>query len=249
MKMAVLTVIFLVLFFFRFGIFNTFSVVSLTIFHPFLVLGDNIGTKFKNLGAYFSSKNSLYQENQNLHAELTANETQMINYNSIVAENVSLKDILSRKTDKVNFILGAILSKPNQSPYDTLIIDAGINDGVRTGNMVFASGDVPIGKVDAVYMNSSKIILFSSAGEKTEGVVGSKNVFMELVGRGGGNFEMIMPKDFTLQSGDQVLLPGINPYVLATVEKVISDPRDPFTKALLRTPVNIEELKFVEILR
>jgi len=69
----------------------------------------------------------------------------------------------------------------------------------------------------------------------------------ELVGRGGGNFEMTMPKNFILQKGDQVVLPGPYPYVLAIVEKIISDPRDLFTKALLVSPVNIQELKFVEV--
>ncbi len=58
---------------------------------------------------------------------------------------------------------------------------------------------------------------------------------------------MIMPQDFTLVKGDQVVLPGIVPYVLGIVETIISDPRDPFVKALLVSPVNIQELKFVQV--
>jgi hypothetical protein len=91
------------------------------------------------------------------------------------------------------------------------------------------------------------VVLFSNAGEKNQALISGGNIFMEIVGRGGGNFEMIVPKDFTLQKGDQVVMPGVNPYVLAIVETVISDPRDPFTKALLTSPVNIQELKFVEV--
>jgi hypothetical protein len=56
-----------------------------------------------------------------------------------------------------------------------------------------------------------------------------------------------MPKDLTMQKGDQVVLPGINPYVLAIAQTIISDPRDPFNKMLLTSPVNIQELKFVEV--
>jgi len=70
---------------------------------------------------------------------------------------------------------------------------------------------------------------------------------MEVAGRGGGNFEMIVPRDFTIVKGDVALLPGIFPYVLGVVEIIISDPRDPFIKALLVSPVNIQELKFVEV--
>ena len=58
---------------------------------------------------------------------------------------------------------------------------------------------------------------------------------------------MIMPRDLKLEKGDQVVLPGIIPYVVGIVETIISDPRDPFVKALLTSPVNIQELKFVEV--
>jgi hypothetical protein len=74
-----------------------------------------------------------------------------------------------------------------------------------------------------------------------------KDVFLEIVGRGGGNFEMIIPRDFIILKGDEVVLPGIVPYVVGIVETIISDPRDSFTKALLVSPVNIQELKFVEV--
>jgi cell shape-determining protein MreC len=144
-------------------------------------------------------------------------------------------------------ILGAILAKPSQSLYDTLLIDIGVAEGIKTGDIVFALGNVPIGRIDVVYPNSSKVILFSSPGETTQAVISNKNIFLELVGRGGGNFEMVMPKDLTLQKGDQIVMPGLNSYLLATVETIISDPRDPLNKALLTSPVNIEEQKFVEV--
>ena len=58
---------------------------------------------------------------------------------------------------------------------------------------------------------------------------------------------MIIPRDLTLAEGDQAVLPGINPYVVGIVQTIISDPRDPFIKALLTSPVNMQELKFVEV--
>jgi hypothetical protein len=70
---------------------------------------------------------------------------------------------------------------------------------------------------------------------------------MEVVGRGGGNFEMTLPRDFILEKGTNVHLPGINSFILGVSETIISDPRDPFIKALLVSPVNIQELKFVEV--
>src|SRR3989344_4872836 len=220
-------IILLVLFYFRFGLWNGLAYFSHTVFRPILIFGNNVGGKLNSARSYFASKNSLYLENQNLQ---------------------------SKKTEKTKVVLGSILSKPNQSPYDTLVLDIGADLGIKSGERVLALGNVLIGRIANIYHNSSKVILFSSNGEKTQVVVVEKNlpagrqgVFLELVGRGGGNFEMIMPRDLKLEKGDQVVLPGIIPYVVGIVETIISDPRDPFVKALLTSPVNIQELKFVEV--
>jgi rod shape-determining protein MreC len=250
-------IICVILFYFRLNIWNGFSFLSNTIFRPVIVFGDSIGEKIKNVSSYFVSKSSLYSENESLKSQLSESKMIMVNYNSLLKENANLKEILGRKNIKMNAILSAILSKSNQSIYDTLVIDAGENQGVKTGDMVFALGNVPIGRISNVYSNSSKVILFSNSGEKTQIVVENKSVlagtnigksvFLEIVGRGGGNFEMILSRDFTPQKGDEVVLPGITPYVVGVVETIISDPRDPFIKALLVSPVNVQELKFVEV--
>jgi cell shape-determining protein MreC len=240
-------VVFMVLIYFRSGIFDGLSYVGHKFFRPILVVGDSIDGKFKSFGSYFAFKNYLNEQNQKLQSQVKENDARMANYDSVVAENTSLKETLNRKDPKISMTLSAILSKPNQSAYDTLIIDGGSKQGIKVGNIVFALGNVPIGRVALVYDSSAKVILFSTAGEKTQAMITGKNIFMELLGRGGGNFEMILPKDLTLQDGDQVIMPGINSYVLAIVKTTISDPRDPFTKALLTSPVNIEELQFVEV--
>ena len=171
----------------------------------------------------------------------------MANYDSAMADDASLKEILGRKDPKATMVLGAILSKPNQSPYDTLIIDAGTAQGIKVADIVFADGAVPIGRVAEANANSSKVILFSNPGESTEVTVSGQSTSVQLVGRGGGNFEISLPKDSALAQGTQVTLPGINDYVIAITQTTISDPRDPLSKALLTSPVNIQNLKFVEV--
>ena len=72
-------------------------------------------------------------------------------------------------------------------------------------------------------------------------------IFWEVTGRGGGNFEMALPRDFILEKGDAVVLPGLAPMTLAVAETVLSDPRSPWKTALLKSPVNIQEIKFVQV--
>ncbi|MES2315549.1 MAG: rod shape-determining protein MreC [Patescibacteria group bacterium] len=238
-----------IIFYFRSSVFGGLSYVSNAIFHPVIVMGNNTGSKFSNIFSFFTSKNSLINENNTLKQELGEKDATMANYNALLDENNQLKDVLGRKKEQANLVLAAILAKPNQSPYDTLVIDAGKNQNLSVGNLVLALGNVPIGRVSEVDATTSKVVLFSNPGEKTEIVIEGRSVFMSIVGRGGGNFEMVVPRDFSIDKGANVVLPGISPNVVGTVSTIITDPRDAFTKALLVSPVNIFELKFVEVQR
>lgn len=231
---------------FRIPIFSFLSRVSQKVFKPVLVLGNNTGSGLSSFVSTFRLKRSLLQENENLKIKLNEALVRNITTDSLVDENNKLKEILGRKSGG-ELILGNILSKPNQSLYDVLIIDIGSLLGVEVGQEVFAFGNVPIGRVTEVFDSSSKVTLFSSWKEKTEVILDGSDVFMNIVGRGGGNFEMILPRDFEVENGQEVVLPGSGPHVVATVVSVISDPRDAYKKALLVAPVNIQQIKFVQV--
>ncbi len=248
---ATFFVFFVVLFYFRVGVFRVLSSTAGVVFRPIFFVGNKIGGGFSNIPAYFSSRSNLEKEIAVLNAKINESNIALLNLNSVAEENIKLKEILNRKDEKKSIVVASILAKPNQSLYDTLVVDAGTKQNIKEGSMVFAFGNVPIGRVVDVGGFSSKIVLFSSSKEKMNVIVSGreniKDVYMEVVGRGGGNFEMILPRDILLEKGDQVMLPGIRPYIIGIVETIISDPRDAFTKVLLVSPVNIQELNFVEI--
>lgn len=247
LKIAAFVLFFVILFYFKTSIFSGLSYVGQGIFRPVLVSGNGISQRFKNFTSYFLFKNSLYKENLDLKAQIEKDIADRANYYSVLQENTDLKETLGRKKEGSKMVLGAILTKPNQNPYDTVVLDIGSNLGLKEGDKVFAFGDIPVGRIVEVYPNSSRVTLFSTSGEKTQVVFSNSNTFFEIIGRGGGNFEMIIPRDFKLLKYDQVVLPGITPYIVASVETVISDPRDSFQKALLVAPVNIQNLKFLEV--
>ena len=252
---ACLLLLFLIIYF-RNGLWRGLSFAAQATFRPVFILGENLGSKFSDLGAYFHSKKILRQDNEYMKFQLSEEANRMSNYNTLLSENEKLKEILNRIGEKRNLILASILAKPNHSLYDTLIIDVGSKQGIIAGQKVFALGDIPIGYIAEIYPGSSKVVLFSNPKERTMVIVSlgrsrtgeaGKDIFLEAVGRGGGNFEMTLPRDFSLEPGTEVILPGIFPQVLAKVATIISDPRDSFQKALLTSPVNIFELKFVEV--
>ena len=240
-------VLLFIVFYFRNPVFSSLSVATHTVFYPVILLKDKVGSIFSEIAVAFRFKNNLITENETLKNKLLAQDSMLVAYSSVLDENIKLKEIFSRTNTENKILLGSILEKPNRSLYDTLILDIGSDDGIQEGDLVFALGDIPVGRIASVYGKTSKVVLFSNSGEKTEVVVGDKNAYMEIIGRGGGNFEMILPRDYVLQPGLNVTLPGISNYVVAKIETIISDPRDAFAKALLVSPVNIQELKFVEV--
>lgn len=253
-KITIAAFALLVVFYFRAGIFGAVSFVGISVFRPVLTAGSSVGGAFGNLGAYFSSKRSLYAENEELKQKLEARNILRSDYDVLASENEGLKKIMWRLPDNRELTLAAILLKPNRSPYDTLVIDLGAEDGTEAGDMVYAYGNIPIGRVASVENTTSKVILFSSPGEKTEVAAPSTlsgsdhgDIFWEIIGRGGGNFEMILPRDFALEKGNAVVLPGMQAFTVAVAETILSDPRSPWKTALLKSPANIQEIKFVQV--
>ncbi len=241
--------IFFIFIYFQVGIFRGFSTIGQFVFKPILVVGDKVGEKLFQLSSYLHSKKSLLIENENLKSEIEKQKAVISKYSILENEIIELEAILNRKPVFLDMVLGNVLSGPNSSLYDTLFLDIGENDGIKMNDVVFAWGNVPIGEIREVYKNSSKVVLFSSPGEETEVIISGHNTFMTIKGRGAGNFEMILPREFDLEKNTQVVLPRYSSFTVAQVDTIISDPRDAYQKALLSTPVNIFELRFVEIVR
>lgn len=193
------------------------------------------------------TKKSVFSENEELQRRLVEQNLAMTDYQILKKENEELKGMLGRILPKKSFTLATVLVKPNQSPYDTLIIDVGTDVGLKEGYKVFANEQIPLGYISSVYDNTSLISLYSNPGETTEAMIIGSNAAVELVGRGGGNFEMTVPVDLESSKGTMVVLPGISSEVVAIMEDVISNPTDPIKKVLLRSPVNIQQLKWVQI--
>lgn len=203
--------------------------------------------KIYNINYLLRSKQAISLENHNLIDEISSLRLSMIDYQILKNENNELKELLSRPKIKENFILGNILTKPNHSPYDTIIIDIGLNNGIQEGSYVYTNGNIPIGVVSKVYDQTSLVVLYTNPGQKTEGFLDGTNASVLLSGRGGGNFEMILPIELQINNGDVVYLPGDSPLILAYIDEIISKPSDPYKKVILSSPVNIQNLKWVEV--
>lgn len=225
---------------------NFFVGLGTAVFRPFLNFGGSIAELINDNSYILDSKESLSKENSELKSRLIEMEEKFFGYEMLQKENDELKAALSRP-DKNSYIFAYVDSRPPQSPYDILIADMGEKDGVRNGMQVFAYDSILIGYVSEVFGNSSKIKLISFPGEETSAVLFSSNNQVIAAGKGGGNFEIKMPKSIEVNAGERVTTIGASPFLLGMIDKIEINPSDPFQKLYFRFPFNLQELKYIEI--
>ena len=160
-------------------------------------------------------------------------------------ENILL-ELVGRK-QKSNMVVAAVLTHPPQTPYDVIIIDAGSNESITIGSEVSLPEGPILGVVSEVFSKRAKVKLFSASGEETNAILERNNVPIILVGTGGGNFRLTLPRDIAIEKGDRILSPDITSRLLATVGEVSVRPTDSFKEVLAKGPTNIFALRFVFI--
>ena len=241
--------LFLIVFLFFYSeLKNVFFGVFEFISYPVWVSENYINEHTINPSGFLISKKTLLFANEQLKKDLNEAELMLSDRNALLKENLELKEIMGR-TNNQNLILASVLAKPNISVYDTVIVDAGNNIDIKEGSKVFVLGNILIGEVEEVNNRTSKIKLFSSPKEKLEVMIGFGNIITVATGKGAGNFEMEVPRDVDVEVGDPVVSVGINSPTLGSVEEIISDPINPFKKVLFKSPVNLFEIKWVQILK
>jgi len=238
----------LIIIFFKIFSFNFVNRAALYAVKPFLYLSSGISHKWEGLKTDFSDKKRLQEENDALREKISRLEIKNALNEVSEKENIFLKSVFSAEEAK-KFIVAAVISRPPLSPYDILIIDAGIKEGVREGMPVSAAGNVLLGYVTDVSEGISKIKLISSFNEETNVVLESSGVSAIAAGAGGENFKITLPRQIKVETGEKVLTLGIQPYLLGFVEKIESQPTDPYQKIIFRLPLNIQNLNRVFLLK
>ncbi|MEY2664488.1 MAG: hypothetical protein RIT04_296 [Candidatus Parcubacteria bacterium] len=198
------------------------------------------------LDTLFSTRTGLMKENDMLSQRLEALISAEAQISELTQENTELKELLGRTVVK-NPILATIIRNSQGTPYDTMIVDVGTEQGITVGSLVYALGSVPIGKVIEVHDTFSKVSLFSYAGQKFDVILGKKNITATATARGGSTFEITLPRDTEIVEGDPVSIPSIIPGVFGTVASIILSPSQAFSTIVFTMPVNIRELRWVEI--
>ncbi len=230
-----------------FGFSGVFSNQTLSLASPIFTVRDSFSMWYETKVNILKDKESLVDENLKLREKLAERDMKLLSLEILKEENNELYGVLGRKSKDRKSIVASVLLRAPQVPYDILIIDTGKGDGVEEGMLVVAYGDILLGFVEEAFSSTSRVKLYSRAGEDVDVFIRKANIFTSALGSGGGNFEVTLPKVDGVEVGSLVVTPGSNPFILGIVEFIKTDMADAFQKVMFRTPLNIQELKRVEV--
>ncbi len=213
------------------------AVVSRTVAHQSLMSASTVYNTML-------PKRMLVNKITELQTTLESYDAQLTTAKLLAAENQALKSQLGRATHPAG-VLAHVRTLPNRSFYDTFVIDAGSDSHVAVGQTAYAFDSIALGIVTDVATDHATVTLFSAPGKETSGSVGESNVAVTLIGRGGGEYEVRLPRDLQFSEGDLVAYQSVHTAVLAEIERIITDPRDPFQRLIAKAPINLQALKWV----
>lgn len=228
-------------FFFRF-----FGAAVILAVSPVWKMENVVIRNLRNGIAFFNSQRTLVAENAALKEKLSSLEMEILSLSGRRNQEDVLLELAGRKRES-GALIAAVLTRPPQTPYDIIIVDAGSDESIVVGSKVSLPEGPVLGVVSEVFPKQAKVKLFSGAGEKTDAILERGGVPVTLVGAGAGNFRLILPRDMAVEKGDRILFPGIDARLLAIVEETSVRPTDSFREVLARSPANIFVLRFVFI--
>jgi cell shape-determining protein MreC len=192
----------------------------------------------------FDSKQFLIKKIIALQSTLDAQNASLSTISTLEAENIALKAEFNRE-GSIKGTLARVIVPPNRSLYDTIVLDVGEDEDIEVGQSVYAFGSIALGTISEVSKNSSTVLLFSASGRETTGTTAGSDLAVTLIGRGAGEYEIRMPRDITFEQGGVISSQSLDIHPLATIQKIIVDPRDPFQRLLAKAPVNLQTMKWV----
>jgi len=221
-----------------------------TVFHGIAVPvwqgGQYLTSSASGAFRFLEPKKDLLAENEYLRQRVSQLTKKEFAYAQIAHENEALRNI--KIGEKEDSKIARVLSKPPITPFDTLTIDIGLQDGISLEGVAFTQEGYGIGKIKNILSSSASVEMFSSPDQEIPASIDRNGIEVILVGEGGGNFSVQISKDVDIRDGDLVVKRlGNNLVPVAVIVSTEVTEGDPLAYFQAHVPVNIFELTHVVI--
>ena len=236
----------LVVLFFILIKFTILGDVFYLILSPLFSLGDNMYQNIDDIPEKFWSKDKLLQEVGVLREKEKELNLKLSDISALQSENREFRNGLKIKPEQ-EFVSAFVIARPPQVPFDTLLINKGLEVGVKVGDLLLVSDSIMIGKVIEVREYSSLVLLNSSPSAYFTANISRNNEPIEVFGRGSGNLYAKLPIVTDLEIGDVIVLNYGKVFSIGIVKEIEEEEISGFKHAFISLPVNVSSLGLVFI--
>ena len=218
-------------------------------FTPLFRVSDTFAAESHSFISRFGNAEILTARNEQLAGEnaLLANENQML------LQKIADSGVFAGTLAKGGIVAG-VVARPPESPYDTLVLAAGENEGVTLGMEAFGSltgeasaSDIPIGVVSSVLADFSRVTLFSAPGTATSGWIGHTAIPVTIFGAGAGAMNVTIERSASIAIGDTVFIPGPGMLPIGKVSRVDGDSSSPAVTLRITSALNLFSIAWVAL--
>lgn len=234
------------IFFIGWMFFSFLNGAVVAVISPLWQAENSFSQVFKKGLEHWQSRTELVSENLFLKKRVASLELEVDSLGLSLEQERAFYGLLGR-SQVVGEVVASVITRPPQSPYDIIFVDAGSSDGVAVGFRVNLPEGPALGLVTEVFASNARVELFSTAGKKRDAVLERGSVPVVLEGRGGGNFRLRIPREVEVEVGDRIVTGDALYSLLAVVESVSVFSTDSFKEVLARSPLNIFSLRLVSI--
>ena len=210
------------------------------------IFADTLG----NLQHYFAEKRALERERDELEARVRELELYALNNMVLASENEDLRRLLGSEGERLSRgILARVLSRGGAFPFGSMIISRESDVEFATGSRVYGEQNFLLGTIAQVSPNNATVRLTSASGEETEVFIGAQDRVVQATvsGIGHGNLVAELARDADVRVGDPVVLFAENTSLVGFVGNIETKPSSAFQIVRVRTPVNLETVRFVRV--
>ncbi|MFL5961990.1 MAG: rod shape-determining protein MreC [Gaiellaceae bacterium] len=237
------------------------------ILRPFEIAADRVSRPFRDAVSWGRGLVDAKAENKRLRARIEQLQTQVIQDESAVQENVHLREQLQYHgpPSVANFrrVSAAVLTNPQNAIDQSVTIAAGSADGISTGAVVVSSSFGLVGVVDRAFPHVAHVTLLTDNQSAVTAIDLTSPTAIGIIQSGGGSSDALVlnlvSKPKVIRSGDAIItagslgkgaLPSMFPrgIPIGTVTSWSNNDINPFKNIQVKPLVDFSSLQSVSVL-
>jgi cell shape-determining protein MreC len=219
--------------------------VSSVVFTPFYLVHHYIETSSATVPTFFRERAQLLSQIEELERTVATQEGSNTVSAYITEENKELRELLQASSSP--HIVAGVIGRPPHTPYDTLVIDRGTEDGIVEHAPVYYGKGMGLGYIRKAFAHNALVTLFSSPNVESTVYVFGPNLFTTAYGEGGGVLRLSVPQGITIEKGNVVVLPSLDTGVLGIIDDIQSIPTEPEQHAYVTLDVPLQSIRLVRV--